>query len=58
MIRIGLFGLGAAVGIGWTWRGKRNARLIRLPFSLSLKTWKYGVRHGGWLKAIRGGGFV
>jgi hypothetical protein len=58
MIRIALFDLGSAVGVGWKWRGKKRAVRIRLPFSLSLKTWEYGVKHGGWFKAIRGGGFV
>jgi hypothetical protein len=58
MIRIRIFDLGAAIGVLWTWRGKRRARIIHLPVSLSLKTWTYGVKHGGWLKAIRGGGFV
>lgn len=58
MIRIRIFDLGAAIGVLWTWRGVRRARIIHLPFSLKPKTWKYGVRHGGWRKAIRGGGFV
>jgi hypothetical protein len=58
MIRIRFFDAGAAVGIAWTWRGRRRTRVIHLPFSLSPKIWRYGVRHGGWIAAIRGGGFV
>jgi hypothetical protein len=58
MIRIHLFDLGSTLGVAWPWRGKRWACYVHLPFSLSLKTWKYGVRHGGWLNAVRGGGFV
>jgi hypothetical protein len=58
MIRIRIFDAGAGIGILWAWRGMIGVRRIHLPFSLSPKTWQYGVRHGGWLKAIRGGGFV
>jgi hypothetical protein len=58
MVKLRLIDLGGTLGVFWEWRGERWAKLIRLPFSLSLKTWKYGVKHGGWLKAIRGGGFV
>lgn len=45
MVRVRLIDAGFTIAV-----------VIRLPFSLSFKTWKYGIRHGGWFKAVRGGG--